>query len=372
MNIHGALTQVDVMFQNNPEPALLLESTAGFATLTFAPLPMGSATPTGLANNATAYTASIDVDAPGGPVAISAAGSTMQTFATLVSVLGTALGGVATVGLVGDVVITSVTTGNASTVEVTDGTLFSSVKGSNFRLQANVTTRGHDKYLRWEALDTLEKNELYAVMKVVSSDAVDWTFATAGVLIDDATTAIEVTTALTGLAAGTYSLAVTVDGVTKQVAFTVALNSTVTAAFTSFKAAMLVAFPAATVTMVDGTNVVSFMVTTSTPGVDGGVTVADGTTLGFVAAVAALGLADATAVITTTAGAAGTPGTFDGGAYANWFRALNTAKAPNGFPVLTSVGPVAVIERENKPTKRYIPRADGTYWSGAAWVVWTA
>lgn len=372
MNIRGALTYVDVMFNNNSEPALLLESTAGFATLTFGPLPTGSATGTGLANDATVYTASIDVDAPGGAVAVAVTGSAAQTFATLIAELNTDLGGAATAALVGyDIVITSASTGNASTVVVTDTDLFSSVKGKSFKMQANVTTRGHDKYLRWEALDTLEQTELNAVLAVVNPTATNWTFATSGVRIDDGVNPVEVSTALTGLAAGTYSLAVTVDGVTKQVSFAAALDSTVTAAFDSFKAAMAVAFPAAAVTMVDGTNVVDFMVTSSTPGVEGESVVADGTTGGFVAAVDALtGVSDATAVITQVDGAVGAAGALVG--YATYFAALNTVKAPNGFPVLSSVGPVAIVEREDKPTMRYIPRADGTYYTGSAWVTWTA
>ena len=370
MNIHGALTYVDVMFNNNSEPALLLESTAGFATVTFGPLPKGSATATGLANDATVYTASIDVDAPGTPVSVSIAGSAAQTFATLIAELNTDLGVAATAALVGDsIVITSASTGNASTVVVTDTNLFSSIKGNNFKMQANVTTRGHDKYLRWEALDTLEQTELNAVLATVNPTATNWTFATSGLRIDDATTAVEPSTALTGLVAGTYSLSVTVDGVTKDVAFPVALNSTVTAAFDSFKAAMAVAFPLATVTMVDGTDVVDFMVTSPTPGVEGESVVADGVG-GSIASVDALAGSDATVVIAEVDGAVGTAGSLVG--HATYFAALNTVKAPNGFPVLSSVGPVAIIERENKPTMRYIPRADGTYWSGSAWVVWTA
>ena len=371
MNIHGALTYVDVMFNNNSEPALLLESTAGFATVTFGPLPAGSATATGLANDGTLYTASIDVDAPGAPVAVSIAGSAAQTFATLITELNADLGAAATAALVGDsIVITSASTGNASTVVVTDGNLFSSVKGNNFKMQANVTTRGHDKYLRWEALDTLEQTELNAALTSVNGTATNWTYATSGVRIEDGANPVEVSTALTGIVAGSYSLSVTVDGVTKEVGFAVALDSTVTAAFDSFKAAMAVAFPAATVTMVDGTGVVDFMVTSSTPGTEGSSVVADGMG-GFVASVAALtGVADATAVITEVDGAVGAAGTLVG--HATYFAALNTVKAPNGFPVLSSVGPVAIVERENKPTMRYIPRADGTYYNGSAWVVWTA
>lgn len=373
MKISGAFAYVDVMFNNNSEPALALESTAGFATLMYSYLPLGAATPTGLANDTTAYTASIDVDAPGTAIDVSVVGSAAQTFAALITELNADLGAAATAALVGnDIVITSATTGATSTVVVTDGTLFKSVKGTNFSLQANVTTRGHVKYLRWEQLDQVDQNELNVVMATINPTATDWTYATSGVRIEDGVALVEVTTALTGLAAGTYSLAVTVDGVAKQVSFAVSLDSTVTAAFDAFKAAMAVAFPLATVTMVDGTGVVDFMVTSPTPGVEGESVVADGTTNGFVTAVDALtGVSDATVVIAQVDGGVGTAGSLVG--YANYFAALNTVKSPfNGAPILSSVGPGAIVEREDKPTMRYIPRADGTYYNGSAWVTWAA
>lgn len=370
MNIPGSFTYTDVMYINNAEPTLPLESVAGFATLTFAPLPRASATPTGLANDATAYTATATVD--GTPVAVSVTGSAAQTFADLVTEVQTDLGAAATVTLVGDdIVITSATTGTTSTVVVADVDLFSSVIGANFRLQANVSTKGHVKMLRWEKLDSHEQAELYTIMAAVNPTATDWVHASDIVTLADGVNPVEVTTALTGLAAGTYSLDVTVDGVTKTVSFAVALNSTVTAAFDSFAAAMAVAFPTATTTMVDGTNVVDFKVTTATPGPEGDVTIVAGTTNDFIAAVAALtGVADTTAVGAGVAGATGTVGTIVG--YATWFEALSTVKAPNGFPVLSSVGPVALVEHEDKPQMRYLTKKDLTYWNGSAWVVWTA
>ncbi len=376
--IPGSFTYVDVMFNNNSEPALLLESTAGFATLTFGPLPMGGATPTGLANDATEYYVKHEIDAAGSATEVNFAGSTAQTFATLVTALETALGGAATtVALVGDsIVVTSATTGNESTVVITAGTtgrdLLSSIKGNSFKLQANVTTRGHDKYLRWEALDDLEQKELLATMNGITTGEANWVYASDKITVTDTT--FTATTAI-GLAAATYSLGVTVDGVAKQVSFAVAgVSSTMTDVYNAFVAAMAVAFPNAVVSMTDAANVVTLIVTSGVPGPEGSVAVVDGSTNGFIAQVDALASATLDAAVAAgVTGAVGTAGTkqspYD---VMSWFAALNTVKAPNGFPVLSSVGPVAIVERENKPTMRYIPRADGTYWSGSAWVVWTA
>lgn len=373
MKIPGAFTYIDTMYNNDSEPALVLESTAGFATLTYSYLPTGSATPTGLANDATAYTASIDVDAPGTPVSVSITGSAAQTFATLITELNTDLGSAATAALVGNsIVITSATTGVTSAVVVTDGTLFKSIKGHNFALQANVSTRGHVKYLRWEKLDAIDQAELYTVMNGLTTGEADWVHASDGIDVTDTT--FTSTTAL-GLAAGTYSLAVNVDGVAAQVSFAVAgTSATMTDVYTAFSAAVATAFPTATVTMGVGTaNHVTLNVTTATAGPEGSVAVTDGTTGGFVAAVNALASATLIASLTApVAGAAGTAGTLDV-AYTSWFHALNTVKSPfNGAPILSSVGPVAIVEREDKPTMRYIPRADGTYYNGSAWVTWTA
>lgn len=377
-NIPGSFTYTDVMFANNPEPALPLESVAGLTTLSFGSLPQGGATSTGLKNDATLYYVKHQIDAAGSATEVSFAGSTAQTFTDLVTALEGVLAGTSSVLVGGDIVITSDTVGSASKVIITPGTtgadLLSSIRsGENVELKANSHQKGHVKYLRWEELDDLEQKELYTIMNGLTSGEADWTHATAGVRIDDSTTSVEVITALTGLAAGTYTLNVTVDGVVKTVSFAVALNSTVTAAFDSFNAAMAIAFPAATVTMVDGTNVVDFMVTSSTPGVEGEAVVAAGTGADFIAAVALLGVADATAVIAEVDGAVGTAGTKDAPYdVMTWFATLNTVKAPNGFPVLSSVGPTAIVEREDKPAMRYIPRADGTYYNGSNWVVWTA
>lgn len=80
-------------------------------------------TATGLANDATVYTATIVVD--GATVNISVAGSAAQTYTTLLSEINTDLGSAATAALgsnVNAIVVTSATTGLLSTVSITDGT----------------------------------------------------------------------------------------------------------------------------------------------------------------------------------------------------------------------------------------------------------
>lgn len=75
------------------------------------------------------YTATVTIDG-GTPIDISIKGTDAQTFADLVTVLTTAIGATATVTLdVGNIVITSVTTGDKSTVAVSNGTLFGAVSG---------------------------------------------------------------------------------------------------------------------------------------------------------------------------------------------------------------------------------------------------
>lgn len=81
---------------------------------------------TGLANDATVYTATIVVD--GVTRNITVAGSTAQTFANLIVQINGDLASYATMVLVGgNLRVTSTSFGNGSTVVITDGTLFSSL-----------------------------------------------------------------------------------------------------------------------------------------------------------------------------------------------------------------------------------------------------
>jgi hypothetical protein len=146
--------------------SLLLNSVAGYATLTYGPNFPGvgnttNPTSTGLVGGTT-YTATVSIDAAGTPhsQSVSILGSTAQTFGDLITQLNTDLGGFAIAALVGgDIVITSATTGVNSTVTVTDGTgstaLFATVKGSNWGLLDNVSVKGSTFYADWALLDAV-------------------------------------------------------------------------------------------------------------------------------------------------------------------------------------------------------------------------
>lgn len=93
--------------------------------------------PTGLANDSTIYTASVNIDGLVQNVQIT--GSAAQTFNDLVTELQTDLG-LATVAITdGNIEITSNTTGATSSVVITDGTLFTSV---NFFVQLQTPVYG--------------------------------------------------------------------------------------------------------------------------------------------------------------------------------------------------------------------------------------
>lgn len=102
-------------------------STAGRQTIDFGGLLTGAGV-TGLANDATAYTASITVD--GVLVNVSIVGSAAQTVTDLITELNTDLGVAATAALnLGNITVTSATTGLTSTVAIVDGTLLAALTG---------------------------------------------------------------------------------------------------------------------------------------------------------------------------------------------------------------------------------------------------
>lgn len=85
--------------------------------------------PTGLANNATVYTATVAVNG-GGPIALSIIGSAAQTYATLLTLINISLGINATATLVGgNIKITSKLSGLGSTISIVDTNLFNSLTG---------------------------------------------------------------------------------------------------------------------------------------------------------------------------------------------------------------------------------------------------
>lgn len=110
-------------FDNNLDPAT---STNGYQIASYGGSITASTNPAGL--SAQVYTATIVVD--GTSHAVSVNGSTITTFADLVTAIQNSLGSVATVSLVGgNIQVTSATIGGASTVLITDTNLFSSSTG---------------------------------------------------------------------------------------------------------------------------------------------------------------------------------------------------------------------------------------------------
>jgi len=102
-------------------------SAAGSQTISFSGA-ASSTSATGLANDATAYTAVIVVDGVAKPVVVS--GSAAQTIGNLLVQINAKLGGTAIASLTGgNIVITSATVGSNSSVLVIDTNLFTSVIG---------------------------------------------------------------------------------------------------------------------------------------------------------------------------------------------------------------------------------------------------
>lgn len=103
-------------------PAVSVTNTAGYQDVTFANI-KSNPDSTGLANDATAYTATITID--GVAKSVSVVGSNAQTFATLLTEINTDLAGAGTATLVGgNIRISSATTGSTSSVSISDTDLF--------------------------------------------------------------------------------------------------------------------------------------------------------------------------------------------------------------------------------------------------------
>ena len=99
-------------------------ATAGKDTVTFTVAKAG-ATATGLANDATAYTATVKVDNV--DRAVSVVGSAAQTFTSLITELNVDTTGATSALVNGNLVITSSSTGSSSTIAITDTTLFAAL-----------------------------------------------------------------------------------------------------------------------------------------------------------------------------------------------------------------------------------------------------
>lgn len=133
VSLNAAGNMVFVSDSTDITSAIAVTDTSLFAALTPVAV-IGTATagltnPTGLANDATVYTATIVVD--GVPNNISVVGNSAQTFAALISEVDIDLGGGANLTLTtgGDLVVTSVTTGASSTVLISVDGIFNALNG---------------------------------------------------------------------------------------------------------------------------------------------------------------------------------------------------------------------------------------------------
>ncbi|MGZ8924625.1 MAG: beta strand repeat-containing protein [Nitrososphaeraceae archaeon] len=116
------VTQLNTDLGAAATASLAPAATAGYQVVNFSETKAGGDA-TGLANDATAYTATITVD--GVAKAISVVGSAAQTFTTLLNEINTDLAAAATIAISGgNLRVTSATTGIASLVSITAGTLF--------------------------------------------------------------------------------------------------------------------------------------------------------------------------------------------------------------------------------------------------------
>jgi hypothetical protein len=370
--VPGAFIQTaDVTFDNVLDLVLQVEATAGFAVADYGVLPAGGATPTGLVG-ATTYTASIDVDAPGGAIAISVLGSAAQTFTTLVAEINTDLAGAAVAALVGGtIVITSATTGVASAVVVTDTDLFRSVKGSNFGLASIRSTRGTAVYVKWNALGSDLQDEWAAQAAVLSPTQTFKTYASDSVTV--AGTGVVAASPMS-LSAATYDLSVAVGaGGATSVAVAVTGTETFASFITKFNTALQAQYPSLTATLVAATNLLTILVTTNVPGnIASAVPVVTAGTVGdLIAALTAVAAPiDFTAAVAAgTAGTEGTVGTSNTPAL--YKGLLVSTKGLAGVPLFSIIPTKAFFRRLNKPAARGDAREVSVYYNGAAWVDFT-
>lgn len=247
MNVPSAFQPLDVSWNRNAENALALMAAAGYTVIEFGPnFPAGGSTPTGLANDATAYTATVRID--GTNRAVSIVGSAAQTMTTLVAELLVDLTTWATVVQDGDsIVITSKTTGATSGVFVSDtGTnfLFNSVRGTsagghygvvNYTStkgwtgpdtlstiagsanQVGTSVKGNTLYSRWDklgAIDGLQESVSAVVSTFLAAGTantnVSWNNAASSLAVPTGTPAQSTPTGLNRLTV--YQLRVNVNG----------------------------------------------------------------------------------------------------------------------------------------------------------------
>lgn len=143
-------------------PAFITAETNSYASFGYQIVDVGGAitgaTATGLANDATEYTASISVD--GTPNAIAVTGSTAQTYTDLISQINSDLTGATASLSKGNIRVSSDSSGASSTIAITDTDLFSTLTDYSSILTAvggvasQAKTAGRGVYY-WAATDTL-------------------------------------------------------------------------------------------------------------------------------------------------------------------------------------------------------------------------
>jgi hypothetical protein len=220
MNIPSPFVAGLVDWNRDQEMALLLQETVAQAVVQYGPnASLHAATPTGLANDATAYTATVVSN--DGTSNVSVVGSAAQTFGTLITEINADLAAAdCTAALVGNtIVITKDTDVGAGTfVNVTDITLFASVQKSGsggFGLEAITSTKGNDRFLRWDRLGDVQQefvsDVIDAFVAAAGTGNQPWLGAQASVALP---TTVPTAFTETGLVRTTvYQLAVTVNGV---------------------------------------------------------------------------------------------------------------------------------------------------------------
>jgi len=339
LNVPAPFVPLDVSWNRIAENTLLLRASAGYAHIKFGPnFPGGSSTPTGLANDATVYTATVRID--GTNRAVSIVGSAAQTFTTLMTELNTDLSTWSTVVLDGDTIkITSLTTGATSAVFVSDSGanfLFASLRGTGsqkfgvtdydstrgwFNIAASTnrvgtSVRGNSQYLRWDKMrdftnmqeDISDLIDAFLAAAAANTN-VKWQNAAAGIVVPTGLPNADTSTGL--LRTTIYQLRVNLNGAGNVTVFIdlnipqttgVSFNNLVAALNTGLKTAGLaveaVWRPGYSATVPPAIVFTAFPVNTAftatstgavLQGTTSSIVLTDGATNGIVAALAAFG-----------------------------------------------------------------------------------
>ncbi|TFG95644.1 hypothetical protein E4H12_12865, partial [Candidatus Thorarchaeota archaeon] len=215
-----ALALVD--WNRTTEMALLLEESAGYAVASLGPnYPGADTTPTGLADDATAYT--MDVVSDGGTSTISVVGSAAQTMADLMTEIAADFTNGESIELVGDVfVITSATVGAGSFVTMTDTGAFPLLASlgqsgsAGWNVNSNQSFKGNDRFLRWDKMGSVMQDNVDFVVDAYLAAAtantnVSWQGGSDAVAFPTGTPTALTATGLTRTTV--YQLNVEVDGV---------------------------------------------------------------------------------------------------------------------------------------------------------------